>query len=73
MAKELNTDIKALGERIDTLRKEKGYTIRGFAKLCGISKSQINELSNDGVDFRYSTLLKIAKGLDVSISTLLTL
>lgn len=44
--------------------------MREFAELCGISKSQVNELSNNGVDFRYSTLLKIAKGLKITVSEL---
>lgn len=73
MAIKDSKNIKLLGERIEELRKEKGLSMREFAALCGISKSQVNELGNSGVDFRYSTLLKIANGLEVSVSELLNL
>lgn len=45
--------------------------MRQFADLFIPHKSQVNELTNLGVDFRYSTLVKIAKGLDISVSELL--
>jgi transcriptional regulator with XRE-family HTH domain len=64
-------DIKALGRHIDKIRIEKGYSIREFASLCEISKSQVNELGNKGIDFRYSTLIKVAKGLEIPLSELL--
>ena len=65
------SDIKALGKRIDELRIKKGLSMREFAEICEISKSQVNELSNKGMDFRYSTLTKIVKGLGISVSKLL--
>lgn len=71
MAKNHARDIKKLGKHIDALRCEKGYSMRQFADLCGINKSQVNELTNLGVDFRYSTLSKIANGLDIPLSELL--
>lgn len=64
-------EVKLLGERIEELRIEKDLTMRKFAELCGISKSQANDLANGGVDFRYSTLVKIAKGLEMTVSELI--
>ena len=64
-------NIKTLCNHIDQLRTNKGYSIREFASLCGISKSQVNELGNNGIDLRYSTLVKIANGLEVSVSELM--
>jgi len=63
--------IKILGKHIDKLRCDKGYSMREFAILCNINKSQVNELTNLGVDFRYSTLVKISEGLEIPISELL--
>jgi transcriptional regulator with XRE-family HTH domain len=71
MAKNSAKSIKALGNHIDKLRLEKKYSIRKFPSMCEISKSQVNELGNKGVDFRYSTIIKIAKGLDMPVSELL--
>jgi transcriptional regulator with XRE-family HTH domain len=73
MVQKTDKDIKLLGKRIDDLRKENGDTMRVFAKKCGISKSQVNELSKDGADFRYSTLIKIAKGLGMTVAELVKL
>ncbi len=44
--------------------------MREFADHCDITAAQVNELSKDGVDFRYSTLLKIARGLEISLREL---
>lgn len=71
MAKDQLKNIKALGKRIEQLRNDKGWSMREFADHCDINKSQVNELTNKGVDFRYSTLVKIAKGLEISVSELL--
>ena len=71
MAKKIAKDIKTLGKHIDNLRIEKGYSMREFAEICGISKSQVNELTNKGIDFRYSSIVKIAKGLGIPVSKLL--
>jgi len=72
MPKKLNNEVRELGTHIDNLRIQRGYSIREFATLCGISKSQVNELGNSGVDFRYSTLVKIAKGFNIPVSELVT-
>lgn len=71
MVKRSKKNIKALCNHIDNLRIEKGHSIRDFADLCEISKSQVNELGNKGIDLRYSTLIKIAKGLELSVSDLI--
>lgn len=71
MAKGSAKDIKALGKRIEQLRIDRGWSMREFADHCDIDKSQVNELTNNGIDFRYSTLIKIARGLEMPVSELL--
>jgi hypothetical protein len=61
MIEEAQKDIKLLGGRIEELRKGKGLSMREFANLCEISKTQVNELGNAGVDFRYSTLVTVSE------------
>lgn len=65
-------NIARLGKRIDDLRREKGYSMREFAIRCNIHKSQVNELTKLGVDFRYSTLVNIATGLEMPLSELIS-
>ena len=62
---------KALGERIRDLRKDADYTNAGhFAYENGLTASQYGEYEN-GKDMRLSTLIKIAKIHNLSVSELL--
>lgn len=62
---------KILGDKIQRLRTNKGYTLEKFAALSGVSKSYIWELEN-----KYpprpsaDKLSKIAKALDVTLEYL---
>jgi transcriptional regulator with XRE-family HTH domain len=64
-------DVKALCQHLDKLRTEKGWSMREMADYCDINKSQVNNLTKTGVDFRYSTLVKIAKGFGIEMTKLL--
>lgn len=56
-----------LGERIRTLRREKGYSILKLKELTGLSKSTISEIENNKSSPTAKTLETIAKALNVSI------
>jgi plasmid maintenance system antidote protein VapI len=71
MAKANTKVVKALGKRIDQLRKEREWSMREMADYCDIDKAQVNELTKDSIDFRYTTLVKIAKGFGITVSELL--
>jgi transcriptional regulator with XRE-family HTH domain len=71
MAKGNIKAVKALGKHIDKLRRDRGWSMREMADYCEIDKAQVNELTNNGIDFRYTTLVKIAKGFGIKISELL--
>jgi len=73
MEKERSEDIIRLCKYIDKLRCERGLTMREFAEKCNIHKSQVNELTKSGVDFRYSTLVNIANGLGITVSKLVNI
>lgn len=72
MEKSRAENILELGRHIDKLQCDKGYSMREFASICNIHKSQVNELTNLGVDFRYSTLVNIANGLEMSVIELIS-
>ena len=61
-----------MGERIRTLRKEKGFTLDRLAKAAGASKSYIWELENKAPPRPSAEKLsKIAEALDTTVDALL--
>lgn len=59
--------LERLGNRIKKLRKEKGYTnYEIFAYDHNISRAQYGRYEK-GEDLRFSSLLKVLKGLDISL------
>ena len=60
--------LKALGKRLRELRIRKGFTnYEQFAFTHNINRSQYGKYEN-GEDLRFSSLLKVLKALDVSLS-----
>lgn len=64
---------KILGERIDKLRRERNLSYQELADKCEIDKAQIYKICMKGVDLRYSTLLKISNGLNITILELVNI
>lgn len=60
--------LKALGDRIDYFRKEKGLTFQELAYLSEIEKSNLVKLVNQGTNITAISLLKISKALEVPLS-----
>lgn len=60
-----------LGARISTERRKKGLTLEKLAYEAGLSKGNLSDIENGKKDPRYSTLLTISEGLEVSVSKLL--
>lgn len=59
--------LEKLGKRIKQLRQEKGYTnYEHFAYEHGISRTQYGKYET-GENLKFLTLVKILKGLDVSL------
>ena len=65
-------DYKAMGHRIKTLRKQKGYTQADMAKACGISTSFEGHVERGTRVASIETLLALSKALQVSTDYLLT-
>ena len=60
-----------LGSRIKELREEKGIDQKSFAFDCGIGRTQLYMIENGKTNPRLLTLIKIADGLEISVSNLL--
>jgi transcriptional regulator with XRE-family HTH domain len=56
-----------LGQAVEELRHEAGLTQEGLAERVGTEFNRIGELERGATDSRFSTLLRVARGLDVKL------
>lgn len=63
--------IQKLGARIKQLREARGIDQKAFAFDCEIGRTQLYMIENGKTNPRLLTLLKIAEGLEISVSELL--
>lgn len=56
-----------LGEKIRTMRKERGFSIMDIREVTGLSKSTISEIENSKSNPTADTLQKIAQALGVTV------
>lgn len=66
-AKPRSIDHAALGQAVEELRREAGLTQEGLAERVGTEFNRIGELERGAIDSRFSTLLRLARGLDVEL------
>lgn len=57
--------------KVREIRMKQGITLRQLAKLSGISTTQLQAIETGSADPRLSTLLKLAKALQVTIGDFL--
>lgn len=62
---------RKLGAKIKHLREEKGIDQKSFAFDCEIGRTQLYMIENGKTNPRLLTLMKVAKGLDLSVDELL--
>jgi DNA-binding XRE family transcriptional regulator len=62
--------LKNFGENLKKIRESKGLTTRQFADLAEIAYSQVWVLESGKGDPSLTTLLTIAKALDISLDAL---
>ena len=60
-----------LAEVVDTLSEERGLTAEQLAGQAQLSVRKLRNLKKDHVDPTLTTVLRICRGLDVSVATLL--
>ncbi|MDN5395832.1 MAG: helix-turn-helix domain-containing protein [Chryseobacterium sp.] len=62
--------LKSFGKRVETLRTEKNLSLRQLSQNCDIDYSDISKIEKGLRNIQMSTILELAKGLDVSIKEL---
>lgn len=53
------------GEHLKSVRKRKGLSLRRLAELCNMDNSNISKIEHGKFDIQLSTIIELAKGLDV--------
>ena len=61
----------ALGVKIAHLRHKRGLSLEKLAYESGVSKGNLSDIENGKKNPRLSTLILIAEGLEISVSSLL--
>jgi transcriptional regulator with XRE-family HTH domain len=64
------TEKEGAAERLFAIMKERDISPALLAERSGVAKSVIGRIRSDNRDFRFSTAIKLAKGLRVSLDTL---
>jgi transcriptional regulator with XRE-family HTH domain len=63
--------IQAVGEAIQSARRERGYAQEAFAARVGLDRSYLGAVERGEFNITLGTLLKITDGLGIRASTLL--
>ena len=61
---------KALGQRIRTLRKAKGWAQEAFAHQCGMHRGHMGQIERGESNLTLSTLLVMAEKLETTVADL---
>jgi transcriptional regulator with XRE-family HTH domain len=60
--------VAEFAEKLKEARKAKGISQRALAKLAGVPQSHISKIETTGVDLRISSLVEIARALDLELT-----
>lgn len=71
--KRMQDSLAILGKRIKTLREERGLSQEKFAEKCGFDRTYISLIERGKRNPSYTNLLKVAEGLEISLSDLLNI
>jgi len=71
--KYMQDSLELLGKRIKFLREERGLSQEKFAEQCGFDRTYISLIERGKRNPSYTNLLKVAQGLEISISELLNI
>jgi|TARA_R110000764_G_scaffold177632_2_gene263813 transcriptional regulator with XRE-family HTH domain len=65
------TALSAFGQNVRALRRGKGLTLQQVADRAGMASSTISKIENSNLSPTFDGLLKLARGLEVDMTTLL--
>ena len=59
------------GEHLQKIRLSKGLSLRALATRCDLDDSKISKIENGKLNIQLSTIIELAKGLDINPKDLL--
>lgn len=59
--------LQSIGERLRTARQQKRWSQRALADATGLPQSHISKIENGAIDLRLSSLLELARNLDMEL------
>jgi transcriptional regulator with XRE-family HTH domain len=62
---------KKIGNRIRSLRSKRGWSQEEFADRCKIHRGHMGQIERGEKNLSIQTLVKVGKGLEMTVSTLL--
>jgi transcriptional regulator with XRE-family HTH domain len=62
---------KKIGNRIRSLRSKRGWSQEEFADRCKIHRGHMGQIERGEKNLSIQTLVKVGKGLDMTVSALL--
>jgi transcriptional regulator with XRE-family HTH domain len=62
---------KKIGKQIRDLRSKRGWSQEEFADICSIHRGHMGQIERGEKDVSISTLIKVGKGLGMTVSALL--
>ena len=71
MGAEMFQDPKTVGEKIRTLRKQRGLTLAELAKKTNRSVSLLSQIETDNINASFSTMQTIADALEIKLSQII--
>jgi transcriptional regulator with XRE-family HTH domain len=64
----MNYVLQPIAEQLKQAREHKGLSQRALSKLAGVPQSHISKIENVGVDLRVSSLIELARVLDLELT-----
>ncbi len=71
MEEETNVEEIHVGEKVKTLREQKGFSLKDLADLTGFSTALLSQMENHLVSPSLGTMIKLAKALGVKVGDFL--
>lgn len=71
-SKRYNKEIVQFGENVRLLRAKKGLTQLDLEAATGIDRGDISRIENGRMDIQFSSIVKLAEGLEVLLHELFT-
>lgn len=69
---DFQAECRSLARQIEAWRKYRGFSMRRLRKLSDVPISRLTQIKNqDRADLRFTTILRIAKALSITIPELL--